>query len=130
MLAEHPLDVMLLAADLAVAKNFYEEKVGLQMLLENEDFLSFKCGGTSRLVITRSTTGTQETQTKACWRVDDIAAEVAELRRRGVEIVEYDEPELTTTDGVADVGFALAAWFNDPCRNNIGLLQFKSEGLN
>jgi hypothetical protein len=57
--------------------------------------------------------------------VNDIAAEVAELRSRGVEVERYDEPGLKTVDGVADVGFALAAWLVDPHGNSIGLLQFK-----
>jgi hypothetical protein len=34
-----------------------------------------------------------------------------------------------TVDGVADVGFALSAWFVDPGGNTIGLLQFKDKGL-
>ena len=33
-----------------------------------------------------------------------------------------------TVDGVADVGFALSAWFVDPGGNTIGLLQFKDTG--
>jgi catechol-2,3-dioxygenase len=125
MLAAQPIDVMLLGTDLAVAKYFYGEKVGLEVLLESDEFVTFSCGGDSRLVVTKSTTGTGEEQTKASWRVDDIAGEVAELRSRGVEIVEYDEPWLKTVNGVADVGFALAAWFIDPSGNNLGLLQFK-----
>jgi catechol-2,3-dioxygenase len=129
MLAEHAIDVMLLATDLAAAKSFYGETLGLEVLLETDDFVTFRCGGDSRLVITRSTTGTRDTQTKASWRVDDLAAEVAELLVRGVEVAEYDEPGLKTVDGVADVGFALAAWFIDPGRNTIGLLQFKDEEL-
>jgi hypothetical protein len=79
--------------------------------------------GNSRLVVTRSTTGTAEQATKASWRVDDIAGEVAELRARGVQI--EDLPELNAVDGIADIGFALAAWFVDPHQNSIGLLQFK-----
>jgi catechol-2,3-dioxygenase len=125
MLASHPIDVMLLGTDLAVAKEFYGEKIGLDVLLESDEFVTFSCGGDSRLVVTKSTTGTSEQQTKASWRVDDIAAEVAELRSRGVEIVEYDEPWLKTVNGVADVGFALAAWFVDPSGNSLGLLEFK-----
>ncbi len=125
MLANHPIDVMILATDLGVVKEFYGEKIGLEVLIESDDFLTFKCGGDSRLVITRSSTGTSEPQTKASWRVSDVAAEVAELRSRGVDVVEYDEPGLKTVDGVADVGFAFAAWFVDPHGNSIGLLQFK-----
>jgi catechol-2,3-dioxygenase len=127
MLAEHPIDVMLLATDLGVAREFYADKVGLEVLIETDDFLTFGCGGDSRLVVTLSSTGSSEAQTKASWRVDDLAAEVAELRSRGVEVEEYDEPGLKTVDGIADVGFALSAWLGDPHGNTIGLLQFKDE---
>jgi catechol-2,3-dioxygenase len=123
MLGKHPVDVMLLATDLDVARSFYGDTLGLPVLLEDEQFLTFGCGGDSRLVVTKSTTGTTEEATKACWRVDDLAGEVAWLRGRGVQIQEF--PELGTVDGVADLGFALAAWFTDPHRNSIGLLQFK-----
>jgi catechol-2,3-dioxygenase len=129
MLADHPIDVMLLATDLSVAKEFYRERVGLEVLIETEQFLTFKAGGDSRLVVTESTRGTSEEQTKASWRVDDVAEEVTELRSRGVEIAEYDSPGLKTVDGVADVGFALSAWFVDPSGNSIGLLQLKDERL-
>jgi hypothetical protein len=37
---------------------------------------------------------------------------------------------LRTVDGIADVGFALAAWFLDPCGNSIGLLQLKRAEAN
>jgi catechol-2,3-dioxygenase len=125
MLADYPIDPMILATDLGIAKQFYGDRVGLEVLVESEDFLTFRCGGDSRLVVTRSASGTSEPQTKASWRVSDLAAEVADLRSRGVELEEYDEPGLSTIDGIADVGFALAAWFVDPHGNSIGLLQLK-----
>ena len=125
MLADQPIDPMILATDLAVAREFYGDKVGLELVIESDDFLTFKCGGDSRLVVTRSATGTSEAQTKASWRVHELASEVAELRSRGVEVEHYDEPGLKTDDGIADVGFALAAWLVDPHGNSIGLLQFK-----
>ena len=125
MLADQPIDVMILATDLGVAREFYGDRIGLELLIESDDFLTFSCGGDSRLVVTRSSTGTTEPQTKASWRVSDLAAEVAELRSRGVELQEYDEPGLKTVDGIADVGFALAAWLVDPHGNSLGLLQFK-----
>ena len=128
MLAEQPVDVMLLGTDLGVAKHFYAERVGLELLIESDEFLTFRCGGDSRLVVTKSSTGTADAQTKASWRVKDVAGEVAELRSRGVEVAEYDQPWLKTVDGVADVGFAYSAWFVDPSGNTIGLLQFKDEG--
>ncbi len=123
MLGDHPVDVMLLATDLDVARRFYAGTLGLEVLLEDEQFVTFECGGDSRLVVTKSTTGTADEATKASWRVDNIADEVAQLRARGVEI--QDLPDLNTVDGIADIGFALAAWFTDPHQNSIGLLQLK-----
>ena len=52
-----------------------------------------------------------------------------ESESRGVEVAEYDVPHPKTVDGVADVGFALSAWFVDPSGNTSGLLQFKDKGL-
>jgi catechol 2,3-dioxygenase-like lactoylglutathione lyase family enzyme len=127
MLANYPVDVMLLATDLEVARRFYEATLGLEVLLENPQFLTFGCGGDSRLVVTKSTIGTAEAVTKASWRVDDLAGEVAQLRARGVQIQEL--PELGTVEGIADLGFALAAWFVDPDHNWIGLLQLKAPAV-
>ena len=127
MLAEHPIDVMLLSTDLDVAKGFYRDKIGLEILIETDDFVTFKCGGDSRLVLTKSSTGSSDEATKASWRVDDLAVELEGLRARGAEIEDYDGPGLKTVDGIADVGFALSAWFVDPGGNTIGLLQFKDE---
>ncbi len=69
MLAKHPIDVMLLATDLGVAKEFYGDKIGLEVLIETDDFLTFRCGGDSRLVVTRAPPAPSEEQTKASWRV-------------------------------------------------------------
>jgi catechol-2,3-dioxygenase len=129
MLAEHPIDVMLTASDLGAVRQFYGDQVGLDVLIESEDFVTFRCGGASRLVVTRTSQPSTEQTTKASWRVADVTAEVAELRARGVDVVDYDEPGLKTVDGVADVGFALSAWLVDPGGNTIGLLQFKDETL-
>ncbi len=123
MLGEHPIDVMLLATDLDVARQFYGQKLGLEILIEDDQFLTFQCGGGTRLVITKSTTGTTDEATQASWRVNDIAAETSHLRSLGVELQEV--PGLSMVDGVADVGFALAAWFVDPHGNSLGLLEFK-----
>ena len=104
MLGSYPIDVMLLATDLREARRFYGEVLGLPLLLEDTQFLTFACGGDSRLVVTHSTTGTREEATKASWRVDDLAGEVAWLRARGLQL--QDLPELGTVDGIADIGFA------------------------
>jgi catechol 2,3-dioxygenase-like lactoylglutathione lyase family enzyme len=127
MLGDHPITVVLLATDLESSKDFYAGKLGLEILREAEDAITYKCGGESQLAVTKSTTGTADEQTQASWEVDDLAAELAELRSRGVEIQEYDMPEmgLKTEDGIADIGFALIAWIVDPHKNALAILQLK-----
>ena len=125
LLSEHPIDVLLLATDMDASKDFYANKVGLPILDESSAAVTFKCGGDSRLVISASTVGTSDEQTQASFRVADVKAEAAELRVRGVKIEDYDLPSLKTVDGIADIGFALIAWFIDPGGNCVGMLQVK-----
>src|SRR2546426_1748282 len=125
MLGNYPLDVVLLATDLESAKDFYANKVGLQVVNDSPGAVTFKCGGDTNLAITKSSVGTKDDQTQAAFRVADVRAEVAELRRRGVKIEEYDMPGLKTQDGIADIGFAWMAWFIDPGKNCIGMIQLK-----
>jgi len=125
MLGDHPIHVVLLATDLDASRDFYANKVGLKILTDTPEGVSFQCGGESALDITKSTTGTADSQTQASWRVKDIEAEVAELRSRGVKIEEYDLPGLKTEDGIADIGFARIAWFVDPGKNVLGFMQLK-----
>jgi catechol 2,3-dioxygenase-like lactoylglutathione lyase family enzyme len=125
MLGEHPIDIVLLAPDLARSRDFYANKVGLEVIAEDEHAVTFRCGGDCRIEVSASTTGTADEQTQASWRVDDLASELAELRSRGVEILEYDTPDLKTENGIVDTGDALHAWIMDPGRNTLGINQQK-----
>ena len=126
MLSNYPIDVVLLAMDLAAAKDFYADKIGLPVLSESPGAVTFQCGGDTHLVVTKSSVGTRDEQTQAAFRVADLRAEVSELRRRGVKIEDYDMPGLKTQDGIADIGFAWMAWFIDPGQNCVGLMQLKN----
>ena len=125
MLGEFPIDVVLLAIDLEASRDFYRDKVGLEILNDSPNAVTFKCGGVTQLAITKSTVGTADDQTQAAWRVSDLEAEIAVLRSRGVEIIEYDLPGLKTVHGIADIGFARMSWFIDPGKNCLGIMQLK-----
>jgi catechol 2,3-dioxygenase-like lactoylglutathione lyase family enzyme len=125
MLGNHPITPVLLATDLAAAREFYHDKLGLQIVRENENAIVFRCGGGTHLDVTKSTTGTADQETQAAWQVSDIRAELAEIRARGIKVEDYDTPGLKTEDGIADIGFAWAAWIIDPATNALGILQIK-----
>jgi catechol-2,3-dioxygenase len=124
MLGDYSMHVVLLSRDLAESRAFYHEQVGLEILDESEEAITFRSGSTE-LAVTKSTTGTSDEQTQAGWHVEDLEAELRDLRARGVEIQEYDLPGLKTVDGIADIGFARAAWIVDPHGNALGILQRK-----
>ena len=95
------------------------------IIRENDDEITFRCGGGTQLSVTKSTTGTADSQTQAGWDVPDLRAEVADLRSRGVTVEEYDMPGLKTEDGIADIGFAWMAWIIDPGKNALAIMQLK-----
>ena len=85
MLGTYPIYPVLLAPDLAAAREFYHDQLGLELLSESDAAITLRCGGGTQLSVTKSTTGTADTQTQASWQVSDLRAEVAELRSRGVK---------------------------------------------
>jgi catechol 2,3-dioxygenase-like lactoylglutathione lyase family enzyme len=125
MLAEFPVFPILLSTDLAKSRAFYRDPLGLELMSESEERLVFRCGGGTGLLISRSTVGTRDTQTQVAWRVPDVRAAIADLRGRGIHIEEYQAPDPVTTDGVADMGHSWAAWFLDPSRNVLSVIQPK-----
>lgn len=126
MLSDYPVFPILLSTDLDASRAFYRDTLGLEIIREDhDDRIVFRCGGGTQLVITRSTVGTSDTQTQMAWRVPDLHAALEDLRSRGVRIEEYSAPDPETTDGIADMGHSWAAWFLDPSRNVLAVVQPK-----
>jgi len=126
MLGDHLVFPILLSTDLAKSRAFYHDKLGLDILREDEERIVFRCGSGSQIRVSRSTIGTSDLQTQLAWLVPDIHAEIADLRARGVEIEQYREPDpVTDAEGIADMGAMWAAWFIDPSRNVLSIIQPK-----
>ena len=126
MLSDHPVFPILLSTDLAASRTFYLDVLGLEILREDAgDRFVFRSGGGTQFAVTHSTVGTADTQTQMAWRVPDLPAAIADLRSRGVEIQEYSAPDPVTDDGIADMGHSWAAWFVDPSRNVLAVVQPK-----
>jgi catechol 2,3-dioxygenase-like lactoylglutathione lyase family enzyme len=125
MLGNAKVHPILLAKDLDQARDFYHGRLGLDVLSESDHKLEFRCGGGTKLAVSKSTVGTSDSQTQIGWEVDDLQVEIDELRARGVRIEDYDLPDLKTEDGVADVGFAWMSWIIDPGKNALAIVQPK-----
>jgi catechol 2,3-dioxygenase-like lactoylglutathione lyase family enzyme len=126
VLSDHLVFPILLSQDLDATRTFYRDTLGLEILREDAgDRIVFRCGAGTQLAVTLSTVGTSDTQTQLAWRVPDIREALADLRARGVRIEEYEAPDPVTVDGVADMGHSWAAWFLDPSRNVLAVVQPK-----
>ena len=55
--------------------------------------------------------------------VNDVEAEVAELKARGVKFEEYDMPGITMKNSIATGGGAKTAWFKDSEGNILAVSQ-------
>lgn len=108
--------------DLDRSKGFYGDTLGLKFLWENPASARFDCGGGSQLSIFRRGPSTAD-HTVAHFEVTDIEATVQDLEERGVTFLDYSEGPLQTTDHIAQLGPARAAWFHDPDGNTLGIRQ-------
>ena len=115
MLKDQPVGAVLPAADLARARDFYRDKLGLEP--DNpaaEDNLQYTCGSGSRFLLYQTPNAGTAKNTQMGWMVPDVPAAVAELRAAGVVFEDYDVPGLKTENGIATLpDGSSAAWFLD-----------------
>ena len=84
MLANRPMHTALPTTDLEQARRFYAEKLGLTPESEVPGGgLFYRCGENTLSTLPPSQGAASGTHTQAGWIVDDIEAEVAELKARG-----------------------------------------------
>ena len=104
---------MLPVKDLARARRFYEERLGLLPLGGKPDGkFVYRCGGTEVALFPKPE-GTKAEHTALSFRVANIADAIDVLKSRGVVFADYDFPGLKTVEHVCVLGSEKAAWFED-----------------
>ncbi len=113
MQVEHVDFVSFLTQDLARAKRFYTEVVGLEVETEGEHDMELKAGQVTLDVFDPSSIGQPFAPSPAglALRVADVDAARAELEAKGVE---FDGETIVT-------GVCRQAWFKDPDGNALML---------
>ena len=126
MLSSASVAPTLPVVDIKRARKFYEEKLGLKVLQEDDSpGLMLQCGkGTTIYLYQR--TATKADHTVASFEVENIEAEVSALKKKGVKFEEYDMPDMgiKTVNGVAAMNGEKAAWFKDTEGNILALGQW------
>ena len=129
MLSNKAVYATLPAVDIKRARKFYEETLGLNIAMEDPSpgFMVMAGEGTMFYVYQRAATRADNTVLE--FKVDDVEAEVMQLKNKGVKFEEYDIPSMgiKTVNGIATMGFAMgqekAAWFKDSEGNILALGQ-------
>jgi predicted enzyme related to lactoylglutathione lyase len=122
MLSTAPIRAYIPVSDVARARTFYEQKVGLRPKEEFAGGVIYECGGAEVFLYPTPNAGTSRAS-QAFWQVQDVEVEVAELKARGVSFEEYDLPGLKTRNGIATAGGARTAWFKDTEGNILAVSQ-------
>jgi predicted enzyme related to lactoylglutathione lyase len=123
MLQNAPIYAYIPAKDVARARKFYEEKLGLKPKQEIAGGVAYEFGkGTGCFLYPTPNAGTSKAS-QAFWQVEDVEREVRELKARGVRFEDYDMPGMKTENGIATAGGAKAAWFKDSEGNILALVQ-------
>jgi catechol 2,3-dioxygenase-like lactoylglutathione lyase family enzyme len=100
--------------DMERARDFYENKLGLQPVgLKPDGKFVYACGGGAVIALFPKDGGTKADHTAVSFQVEDIEAAIQELKRAGVIFEDYDFPGLKTVGHVCVLGAEKAAWFKD-----------------
>jgi catechol 2,3-dioxygenase-like lactoylglutathione lyase family enzyme len=111
-LSDYAANATIPAQDMARARDFYENTLGLKGV-EAADGVYYECGGT-RFLLFQSHGKASGDHTQMGWDVDNVEATVEELTNRGLKFEQYDLPGLKTDErGIAEIEGFQGAWFKD-----------------
>jgi catechol 2,3-dioxygenase-like lactoylglutathione lyase family enzyme len=124
MLKNSPFYAGFAVNDLAKAKEFYEETLGVFRVVDlGGPLLSLQAGNGYAVLIYEKATHEPAQHTILNFPVDDIEAAVDELREAGVEFEQYDSGPIKTNEkGIATPG-PKQAWFKDPAGNILSVIE-------
>lgn len=110
-------------SDVARVRPFYVDTLQLKVTEERDDELRFECGQGTSFGVFVSQGRASGSHTQMTFMCEDIEAEVASLRARGVEFEEFDMPGAQSRDGIYELAGERGAWFRDPEGNLFAVAQ-------
>lgn len=123
MLQSYPMYAYIPARDLARAREFYEQRIGLVPKQEINGGVAYEFAGGSACFLYPTPNGGTSQASQAFWAVDDVDALIGRLKARGITFEDYDMPGERSPAGAVIAGGAKAAWFKDSEGNIMALVQ-------
>lgn len=117
MLRDHSSHAIIPCRDIAAARAFYTETLGLPLAADHGEVLLIRTGMTLLNVYRSDFAGTNRANA-VVWDVgEDLEKIAADLRARGVVLEEYPDGFDRVDHGVHILGDFRAIWFKDPDGN-------------
>jgi predicted enzyme related to lactoylglutathione lyase len=122
-LQRFPVYAYIPAQDLARARRFYEDRLGLVAQQETQGGVVYTfAGGTACFLYPTPNAGTSKAS-QLFWDVKGIEGLVAALKARGIAFERYDVPGGEVSGDIVTAGGAKAAWFKDSEGNIMALVE-------
>ena len=123
MLKDRDIVATIAVKDLAVARRFYEETLGLEpVATEGDEVVAYRSGAAQVLVYRSEFAGTNRA-TAATWLVGDEIDDIARtLKGKGVPFEHYTFPDSRLEGDVHVMGELRNAWFKDPDGNILSIV--------
>lgn len=125
MLKDRNASAIVAVSDLARARAFYEDTLGLTRDGGSEDqgVLGF-CTGATHLTVYRSDFAGTNKANAVTWDMKgDLLAVVDDLRAKGVTFEHYPDMGLTLNGDIHEAGPMKLVWFKDPDGNILHLIE-------
>jgi catechol 2,3-dioxygenase-like lactoylglutathione lyase family enzyme len=109
--------------DLQKAKDFYQQKLGLEVASNNEYMLTLKIAGGNNILLYLKPNHTPATFTVLNFPVSNVEEVVDKLTDTGVKFLQYEGDIKTDAKGIhRGEGEPTIAWFADPAGNILSVV--------
>lgn len=124
-LGDYPAKAMLVAEDVERAKQFYQEKLGLETVLSMKGVVTMEAGMGTQVTLYERENGSKAEHTVLGFDVDDLDQVIKDLRDKGVMLDMTDLPPGANEEGIVDWGTVRSAWIKDSEGNVIGINEIR-----
>jgi catechol 2,3-dioxygenase-like lactoylglutathione lyase family enzyme len=123
MLSQARIHAAIPAQDLARARAFYEDVLGLEPASVAPGGIFYAGTDGSRFLLFPSSGRASGAHTQIGFLVDDIEVEVRTLKAKGVSFESYDMPQFDPATSIATFPGTRSAWLKDTEGNLLGIVQ-------
>jgi catechol 2,3-dioxygenase-like lactoylglutathione lyase family enzyme len=122
ILSSAPATAVVPVSDLARARTWWVDTLGLSVVMDGEGGLVVEAGNGTRILCYVSEGAGKAPNTVVDFLVEDLEGAVDDLAGRGISFERYDGIEADDR-GIAEMGPLRCAWVNDPDGNSIAISQ-------